>query len=305
MELVSVVIPSYGGGKHLRRAVDSVLKQTYENIEIIVVDDNGVGTENQLKTAHIMEEYRGNPKVRYVCHEVNINGSAARNTGVKYAKGKYIALLDDDDAFNPENIEKHMKVMCSLPADYALTYCSDVSCRGDVFIDESHVSKSGELFYEVCMHQVVIGSSALLIKKEAWENLGGFDESFRRHQDWEFTARVAHRYKIKAVDHIGYIRYLEYRNSPKNYETAKKYRVHYIEKMMPYIETLSKKQQREVITSNYVGVMMQLLRTGKIGKFIKEYRSFKLGLYGIPFVVKSIFSYIFINKNFWTLRKRK
>ena len=112
-------------------------------------------------------------------------------------------------------------------------------------------------------------------------------------------------YKVKAIEQIGFRRNLEYRNSPKNYETAKKYRVHYIEKMMPYIQMLNKKQQKDIITSNYVEVMMQLLRKGKILKFIKEYRGFKLGFYGIPFVAKALFSYVFVNKNFWTLRKRK
>ena len=94
--LVSVVIPTYGGAEFLKRCVDSVLSQTYPNIEIIVVDDNGLDTPNQLLTAKVMAEYNNNASVKYVCHKVNINGSAARNTGFKNSKGEYIALLDDN-----------------------------------------------------------------------------------------------------------------------------------------------------------------------------------------------------------------
>ncbi len=303
--LVSIVIPSYNGSDKVCRAVKSVLNQTYKDIEVIVVDDNGLGTEEQIRTENALKEFMDCPNFHYITHEVNKNGSAARNTGARAAEGEFIGLLDDDDIFLPHNIETHMERFRTLSEDYALTYCSLEEYRGDTFIKEYRRKKSGSLFYEVMRHFVVVGSSALVVRKSAYDAVGGFDESFRRHQDWEFTAKIAHKYKISAIEEVGIRGYLEYRNSPKDYETAKKYRVHYIEKMMPYIKTLSKKQQKEVITANYISVMMQLLRKGKIGKFLKEYRSFHLGLYGIWFVVKSFYAYIFVNKNFWTLRKRK
>lgn len=303
--LVSIVIPSYNGSDKVARAVKSVLNQTYKDVEVIVVDDNGFGTEEQIKTENALAEFKEYPNFRYITHEVNKNGSAARNTGARAAEGEFIGLLDDDDIYLPHNVQMHMDRFKELDETFALVYCSCEQYRGDNFVRILHKTKSGSLFYEVMRHWVVIGSSELIVKKEAYDAVGGFDESFRRHQDWEFTAKIAHKYKVAAVDEVGTRGYLEYRNSPKNYETAKKYRVHYIEKMMPYIETLSKKQQKEVVTSNYVDVMLQLLRKGKIVKFIKEYKSFKLGLYGISFVVKAMYSYVFVNKNFWTRKKRK
>lgn len=303
--LVSIVIPSYKGSDKVGRAVKSVLEQTYKEIEVIVVDDNGLGTEEQIKTENALAEFKECPNFRYIAHEVNKNGSAARNTGAKAAEGEFIGLLDDDDIFLPHNIETHMERFKDLSEDYALTYCSLEEYRGDTFIKDYHKTKSGSLFYEVMRHFVVIGSSLLVVRKSAYDAVGGFDESFRRHQDWEFTAKIAHKYKVSAIDVIGVRGYLEYRNSPKDYETAKNYRVHYIEKMMPYMQSLSKKQQKEIITSNYVSVMMQLLRKGKIVKFINEYKEFKLGFYGIRFVVRNFYYYFFKNKNFWTLSKRK
>ena len=117
--LVSVIIPTHGDGHTLQRAVESVLKQTYNNIEIVVVDDNGIDSENHLLTESIMHKYKDNSKIKYVVHQKNLNGAVARNTGEKNSKGLYIALLDDDDVFFEKKIEVQLKelmlrTMCFL-----------------------------------------------------------------------------------------------------------------------------------------------------------------------------------------------
>ncbi len=283
--LVSVVIPSYGGGEFLARAVESVLSQTYKNIEVIVVDDNGKGTDHQIETEEKIAKYTNDSRFHYICHTVNKNGSAARNTGVKAAKGEYIALLDDDDVFYVDNIENHMKVWNGISTEYALTYCSREMYRGDQLIDRNHVSRSGYLLYEVLMHDVTIGSSSLVIRKQVWEELGGFDESFRRHQDWEFTARVAAKYKVKAADHVGFKRYLEFRNSPKSPETVIKYREHYLEKMAPLIATLPIEKQRDVLVKNRMDAAVQFLKKKDIKGFLKEWKRIKPGIRGFKHII--------------------
>ena len=85
--LVTTVITTYKGLDTIKRAVESVLSQTYRNIETIVVDDNGLGSEAQIATENIIKQY---PEVIYIPHKINKNGSAARNTGLKRAKGKYL-----------------------------------------------------------------------------------------------------------------------------------------------------------------------------------------------------------------------
>lgn len=285
--LVSVIIPSHGGGQYLERAVDSVLSQTYPNIEIIVVDDNGIGTPNQLSTQQIMQKYCSNENVKYVCHEVNKNGSAARNTGFKYSSGKYIALLDDDDEYLPEKIARQVVDIERLDDSYALVYCSnEVILAGKT--DVITKTRSGYLFYEVMKHEVTIGSDSLLIRRNVWEELKGFDESFRRHQDYEFTARVAHRYKVYAEAFIGFRYIVLKRNSPKDLDTALQYRKHFIDKMMPYIKTLPKRQQKDVIVSNLMCICVLYLRKGQIWKFLKAYRSIHPGIYGVKYTLDKI-----------------
>lgn len=268
---VSVIIPSYGGGHYLERCVDSVLNQTYPYIEVIVVDDNGVGTPNQQATSKVMGKYAGDDRVKYVCHETNINGSAARNTGVKNARGGYIALLDDDDEFYPTNIEEHMKVLPSLPDDYALTYCGlEEYLNGDL-LRVVQRTFSGQDIYGILRHRIVVGSTSMCIRRSAWEAIGGFDESFRRHQDWEFSARMMAKYKVKALSHIGFRRYLLQRNSPQNPEVAVKYRKHYLDKMQALIATLPKKQQKDVIIYNMLDVILSYLKSKQYIDFVKAY----------------------------------
>ena len=93
--LVSVIIPTYKRPNMLGRAIDSVLGQSYTNIEVVVVDDNSDGDKYRLETIQYMERYANDYRVKYIKHKTNQNGSAARNTGIQNSVGEYIAFLDD------------------------------------------------------------------------------------------------------------------------------------------------------------------------------------------------------------------
>lgn len=288
--LVSIIIPSYGGADYLKRCIDSALGQTYKNIEIIVVDDNGAGSEGQLKTAAVMSQYKEDERVVYVCHPVNKNGSAARNTGVKIAKGDYISVFDDDDELYPNFVEEHMKVLPTLPKNYALTYCGfDVLNSDKKKIRVNEANFTGQDLYSLFLHRVEIGSSTMLIKKSVYLELNGFDESFRRHQDWEFTVRVMSKYKVKALPIIGYARYLENRNIPRSTEKSLEYRRFYLEKMKPYIALLPKRKQKDVIVYNLLNACLDYLFIEKnYSSFIKEYFRIKPGYRGVLFLMRSM-----------------
>ena len=249
--LVSVIIPTHKGHDIISRAVDSVIKQTYKKIEIIVVDDNGLGSDEQQKTRAAIADYIDSGCVKYIPHEINKNGSAARNTGVRESKGKYITLLDDDDIYYPNKVEDEVNCLESLPEDYGLVYCSIDLNYGDC-TRTKHAIKSGTLLKELLYHSLVIGSDTLMVRKKSYEEIGGFDESFRRHQDFEFTARMASKWKIKAIDKVGVLSYEIGRNIPRSKDLALEYRHHYIKKMMPLIETLPLISKRQVISSNFV-----------------------------------------------------
>ncbi len=96
---VSVVIPTYNRAHLVGRAIQSVLNQTYHDFEIIIVDDGSIdNTEDVVKSLN-------DPSIRYTRHDQNRGGSAARNTGIKMARGEYVAFQDSDDEYLPEKVE--------------------------------------------------------------------------------------------------------------------------------------------------------------------------------------------------------
>ena len=130
--LVSVVIPTYSRSDMLTRAMESVNAQTYPNIEIVVVDDNGKGTNQQLETqARVLAfETRPGVELHYVVREKNGGGSLARNTGIDASKADFVAFLDDDDEFLPRKLELQMEPMSDSNVSLTYAHCKGVQPDG-------------------------------------------------------------------------------------------------------------------------------------------------------------------------------
>lgn len=286
--IVSIIIPTYGGPKFLARALNSILFQTLENWEVIVVDDNGRGTKNQLETESIVETYLSDSRIHYIVHEINKNGSAARNTGFASSKGSFIALLDDDDEYLPHFLESQVECINQQDESCGLVYCSYSQYVDDKEVRIVQAEKQGNVLYETFMHSFEIPTSSWLIRREAYESLNGFDESFRRHQDWEFLNRLAAKYQIMANSKVCYKRHIGYRNSPKSSDQFIAYRNHYLSKMQHIILTLPPIQQKRVIISNKLDAIIPLLKERKVRRFLKEYLSIKPGYFGLKFLARRI-----------------
>ena len=115
--LVSVILPTFNRAKLLSRAINSVLKQSYYNLECIVVDDGSIdNTEKVVKSIN-------DNRIVYLKHNYNKHASAARNTGIAKSKGKFIAFLDDDDQWLPKKLEKQISLIQKLPPSVGLIYC--------------------------------------------------------------------------------------------------------------------------------------------------------------------------------------
>lgn len=283
-KFVSVIIPTYGGGAYLKRGVDSVLAQTYQSIEVLVVDDNGLGTLNQLLTQNVMQEYESDSRVKYICHEVNKNGSAARNTGFSYSNGEYICLLDDDDEYYPEKVERQVNDLNTNP------HCGLTYCQREMYVDGKktnvkHAINSDNYLFDLLTHKVGISSGTLMVRRAIWEQVGGFDESLRRHQDYEFTARVASVCDIYPDDFLGLKKNMIGRNNAKSYSQAFEYRKKYMEKVQPLIAKLDEKQKRTVVEQNYLGIAAQALSGGDYKTFLSICRHVHLGLSGVKYFV--------------------
>ena len=103
--LVSVVMPTYKRSEKLFRAIDSVLNQSYRNLELLLVNDNDPNDDNTKLLKKRVEKYKNDPRFHLILQERHINGAVARNVGINNAKGEYIAFLDDDDWWEVDKIK--------------------------------------------------------------------------------------------------------------------------------------------------------------------------------------------------------
>ena len=176
MKLVSVIIPTYKGSMQLGRAIKSVCEQTYRNIEVIVIDDNGDGTEDQRKTENVINALNISVPFQYIKHSKNRNGACARNTGISASKGEYICFLDDDDYFLPEKIEKCVDVLEKKRTfDGVYTSVGIKKNKGVEIISTAH--EEGNLYKFLLLDECYFGTgSNIFITKRAISKIKGFDE---------------------------------------------------------------------------------------------------------------------------------
>lgn len=213
--LVSIIIPTFGRPDTLSNAIDSCLGQTYKPIEIIVVDDNDPNSKGRKETEKVMSEYVNHYRIKYIQHEYNKNGSAARNTGFKNSQGEFIAFLDDDDYFYPTKIENQIKRFFELTDDYGVCYSKyETRKNGLVTLTYKDNVEGSLLEYALMRNLFIAAGSNLLVKRHVIEEINGFDESFSRNQDLEFLVRILQIYKIAYDDNLGLI--VNAATSPRN-----------------------------------------------------------------------------------------
>jgi len=192
--LVSVVIATYNMAQHLPSAVQSILAQTYENIELLIIDDGS--SDN---TQNVLEPFLKDSRAIYRRQE-NKGQAAAKNHGVFEAKGKYIAFLDADDMWVSEKLELQIPVFSKSKAIgivYAKVMCINES--GEHIGIASNNMLRGRLSSQLFVRNN-IGFGTSVVKKECFERLGGFNESIRMGIDYDLWLRFSTQYEFDYVD---------------------------------------------------------------------------------------------------------
>lgn len=180
--LVTVIIPTYNRPLLLPRAIQSVRRQTHRNLEILIVDDGSADDIGAVVAAI------GDDRIRYIRHETNKGLPAVRNTGIRAARGDYIAFLDDDDEWREHKIEKQLQAM----EDYDAVACTALV---NGFVLRVHKRR------DVTLRDLKKGGfapSGLLAKAFVLRDVL-FDESLRQGEDWDGFIRIAQRYSIGFV----------------------------------------------------------------------------------------------------------
>jgi len=187
---VSVIIPTYNRAGLVGRAIKSALNQTFENLEIIVVDDASI--DNTIEVVKGFNDHR----IKYIKHENTCGGSAARNTGIRVAQGDFVALLDDDDEWSPEKVEKQIRKFITSSPKIGLVYCGyQYVYQGKVMSDVIPEVR-GESYNE-SLKRCFVGGPTPLVRRVCFNSSGYFDESLPSCQDWDMWIRIAKYYEFE------------------------------------------------------------------------------------------------------------
>jgi glycosyltransferase involved in cell wall biosynthesis len=221
--LVSVVIPTYNRGWILKEAIDSVLTQTFESFELIVVDDGS--TDN---TRALLDGYRD----LVVLEQANKGVSAARNRGIAHAQGEFIAFLDSDDLWLPEKLSAQVTFFHENP-DALICQTQETWIRNGqrIYPKSRHMKQSG-LFFKRSLELCLVSPSAVMIKKRLFETVGMFDEDLPACEDYDLGLRINATIPIFLIDEPLVIKRGGHADQLSSNAGLDKYRIQSIKKLL-------------------------------------------------------------------------
>jgi glycosyltransferase involved in cell wall biosynthesis len=229
--LVTAVITTYKRSREAKRAIESVLAQTYEPLECIVVEDGSEsGLEEWLRTSEYDE-------IRYVRHDSNQGLAGARNTGIALASGEYVAFLDDDDAWKSERVRRQVDLVRKAESYERLgvVYCeAEVRARGRV-VSILPAENEGDLRRAITENGPSTVQSSFLFSKQALLTVGGFDETLHSSIDHDiWLALAAHGFAAKTVSEPLVISYNEFNDSMMTNTSSRIIGIHqFVDKWRP------------------------------------------------------------------------
>jgi len=193
---VAVIVPAYNRAKTIRRAIQSVLDQTYQDYVIIVVDDASMDD-----TAAAIAEF-ADPRVRLVRQTTNGGPAVARNTGIRASTSPLIAFLDSDDEWLPDKLEQQVGLMLDAPQEVGLIHCGYERRVGAQTAIRLPAAR-GRIYSQLLRGNVLAGGcSTILLRRACLEDVGMFDARLRHAEDYELWLRVAQRYAVDAVPRV-------------------------------------------------------------------------------------------------------
>lgn len=279
MEKISVIVPTYGRSTSLERAINSVLNQTYENFEVIVIDDNGIESTGNILTRKVMGKFSNHEKVKYIQLQKNSGGSIARNAGIEKAEGKYITFLDDDDEYYKTKLEKQIIFYKkTFPQNDGFINCQIKVFRENKFIRDTKTKVDYQNLLFSAVSEKILGTPTLFIPKQLLNSVGMFTDR-TKGQEWDLVVKlVAKGYKFRSMDDK-LVRVNVSQNSITSDSNIDR-RINGLKevylKQSSYFGHFSKKQVDEIKNSHYIKLSETLL-------FLNFYDSLKCYFTGLKY----------------------
>lgn len=209
--MISVVIPTYNRENTVVKSINSVLKQTYSDIEVIIVDD--ASTDNTTsKIKKIIDK-----RIKIIELKKNCGATVARNVGIKNANGSYIAFQDSDDYWYPNKLEMQIEFLKMNNSDFI--GCMMMSNDGKKKTLIKRLSKTNRINKDDLIPRNFISTQTILAKREVFDKYL-FDETIERYQDWDLVLRVCDSYKVNFQDEVLVDQYLQEDSLTKNMEKS-------------------------------------------------------------------------------------
>lgn len=200
MEKVSIILPTYNRAYCIERSIDSVLRQTYQEFELWIIDDASIDGTEELVDKFVKADNR----VRYFRQPTNRGVAAARNEGIRRSQCFCVAFQDSDDVWKADKLEKQMRVLEEQP-DVGLVYCTFEGRKKDgtlIHVPDDSMERSalqGDM-YRLLLQGNVIDAPTAVVRRKCLEQCGLFDEELICLEDWELFLRIAKDWKIGYVD---------------------------------------------------------------------------------------------------------
>ncbi|PIE04980.1 MAG: glycosyl transferase [Spirochaetales bacterium] len=193
---VSVIIPVYNRESLLKRALDSVRGQSFRGFDIHVINDGSTDGTGEL----IHQYIKNHPEISIFCHTTGNRGvSAARNLGIQQSTGRYIALLDSDDEWEPRKLSRQLEYLKHNP-ECRLVHTGETWIRGrqKVNAPAKYRKYGGEVFLQ-CLPLCMIGPSTVLADRSVFEQFGLFNEEYPVCEDYDLWLRISSRMEVGLV----------------------------------------------------------------------------------------------------------
>lgn len=249
---VSVIIPTYNRAEMLERAIKSVLKQTYRNFELIVVDDGSTDD-----TSNLLNRYR--TKLRSYS-KLHSGVSSARNFGLEKGEGAWVAFLDSDDYWLPEKLTRQMQYIGEHPGSMIHQTAEEWVRNGEVLNPtKKHRKYRGDIFLR-CLPLCIVSPSAVIIHQKVFNDVGVFDEELPVCEDYDLWLRVALKYKIGLLPEKLIVKTGGHQDQlSRKYWGMDRYRIYALEKILK--ENLTQEQRLAVIRE--IIRKLTILETGR------------------------------------------
>ncbi len=197
MPKISVIIPTYNRADIVKKAIKSVLEQNFSDLELIVIDDH-----SEDNTEEVVMSFRDS-RLKQIRQKKRQGAPAARNAGIKIARGEFIGLLDDDDKWLPNKLKYQIEKFKIVSNKIGLIYCAaqTVNSKTNKIISSTLPDLKGNILKDL-LRSNAISSATPLIRKKCFDAVGLYDETLTGCQDWDMWVRIAEKFEIDFIEEI-------------------------------------------------------------------------------------------------------